>query len=125
MKRLGLTWSLCLCLLFFLLTVRLLAPGAVCSDGRSQLACGCSAEASGSSGSPGAGSSLLAASASRWHTADRESKSLCGSREFFWPLSPVVSLWLGCLDGLTLGGSAAALFEKWDIRGFLLARGSV
>lgn len=128
-KSTFLTWSLCLCLLFFLLTVRWFRSGTIRGDGgRSELGWGWSAVPSDSSWAQGAGSSLLVASASCWQTADKESKSLRGSSELLFPSFPdasVTSLWAACLDGLTLDLSLAALLDKWDILGFLLARGSV
>lgn len=70
----SLTWSRCLCLLFFLLIVCLFKLGTISGDGgRSELGRGCSAGASRSFSAQGAGSSLFATSASSWQTAVKES----------------------------------------------------
>lgn len=124
-----LTWSLCLCLLFFLFVVCLLRSGTIRGDGRwSELGWGLFSGLSGSSCAQGVGSSLLATSSSCWQTADRESNNFRGSSEFFFPsstLASMTSLWAACLDGLNLDLSLGVLLDKWDILGFLLASGSV
>lgn len=128
-----LTWSLCLCLLFFRLTVRLLRSDTIRGDGGWSKSgwrwcSGWCSVLSGFSWAAGVGSSLLATSSSCWQTADKESNSFRGSSEFFClpsAVASVTSLWAGCSDGLNLDVSRAVLFDKWDILGFLLARGSV
>lgn len=124
-----LTWSRCLCLLLFLLLLCLSTSGTLRGDeGRSEAGWGWSAGPSGSSWAPGVCFNLLAASVSCWQAAEKESKSIPWSRQFFCPSSPVAcvtSFGAACSDGLNLDLPFGLLLDKWDILGFLLARGSV
>lgn len=119
--------TLWLCLLFFLFVECLFRSGTIKGDG------GRSESSWRWSSGWAAGSSLLAASSSsssscRWQTADRESKSLLGSSEFLCLSSAAASLtsfWAAWRDVLDVDLAPAVLLDKWDILGFLLARGSV